>query len=171
MKLILAAAAVSMTLMSANLAHAATLTPDRVFASPDLSGPQARGVALSPDGSSVTYLKAKADDVDVTDLWIAPVAGGAPHMLIDGRALAPDNKALSEAEKSRRERMGLRTRGVVEYHWDDQGKAILAARRASSPRRRATRSTARSRPRAASFPTCATTTSTSCRSRAARSGR
>jgi dipeptidyl-peptidase 4 len=125
MKLILAAAAASMTLISASLAQAAVLTPDRVFASPDLSGPQARGVALAPDGSAVTYLKAKADDVDVTDLWIAPVAGGAPHMLIDGRALSPDNKALSEAEKSRRERMGLRTRGVVEYHWDEQGKAVL----------------------------------------------
>jgi dipeptidyl-peptidase-4 len=106
-------------------AGAEVLTPERVFGSPDLSGPQARGVALAPDGSAVTYLKAKADDVDVTDLWIAPVAGGAPRMLIDGRALSPDNRTLSEAEKSRRERMGLKTRGVVEYHWDDQGKALL----------------------------------------------
>src|SRR6201990_716319 len=108
MKLVLAAVVASMSLTSLPSlgAHAEVLTPARVFASPDLSGPQARGVALAPDGSAVTYLKAKADDVDVTDLWIAPVAGGAPHMLIDGRALAPDNKALSEAEKSRRERMG-----------------------------------------------------------------
>ena len=105
---------------------AAVLTPDRVFASPDLSGPQARGVALAPDGSAVTYLKAKADDVDVTDLWIADVATGQAHMLIDGRALSADNHELSEAEKSRRERQGFRTRGVVEYHWDEQGKVILA---------------------------------------------
>ncbi|WP_324942532.1 S9 family peptidase, partial [Phenylobacterium sp.] len=112
--------------MSANLAHAAVLTPERVFASPDLSGPQARGVALAPDGSAVTYLKAKTDDVDITDLWIADVKGGAPHMLIDGRALSPKGRELSEAEKSRRERMGLKTHGVVEYHWDDQGKYILA---------------------------------------------
>jgi dipeptidyl-peptidase-4 len=128
MKLALTAAiaALSLSTSLSMTAHAEVLTPERVFASPDLSGPQARGVALAPDGSAVTYLKAKVDDVDVTDLWIAPVAGGAPHMLIDGRALAPDNKMLSEAEKSRRERMGLRTRGVVEYHWDDQGKYILA---------------------------------------------
>jgi dipeptidyl-peptidase-4 len=123
MKLILAAVA---ALMSASLAHAAVLTPERVFASPDLSGPQARGVALAPDGSAVTYLKAKTDDVDITDLWIADVKGGAPHMLIDGRALSPKGRELSEAEKSRRERMGLKTHGVVEYHWDDQGKYILA---------------------------------------------
>jgi dipeptidyl-peptidase-4 len=123
MKLFLATAAASMTL---SLAHAAVLTPDRVFASPDLSGPQARGVALAPDGSSVTYLKAKADDVDVTDLWIADIATGQALMLIDGRALSADTHELSEAEKSRRERQGFRTRGVVEYHWDDQGKYILA---------------------------------------------
>ncbi|HEY3950089.1 S9 family peptidase [Phenylobacterium sp.] len=124
MKLVLVATLAAMSL-AVTATKAEVLTPERVFASPDLSGPQARGVALSPDGSAVTYLKAKADDVDVTDLWIAPVAGGAPHMLIDGRALSSDNKTLSEAEKSRRERMGLKTRGVVEYHWDDQGKAVL----------------------------------------------
>ncbi len=122
MKLFLAVVAASMSL---SLAHADVLTPDRVFSSPDLSGPQARGVALAPDGSAVTYLKAKAEDVDVTDLWIADVKGAAAHMLVDGRALSPDNRQLSEAEKSRRERKGLRTRGVVEYHWDDQGKYIL----------------------------------------------
>jgi dipeptidyl-peptidase-4 len=123
MKLIIAAVAASMSL---SVAHAEVLTPERVFASPDLSGPQARGVALAPDGSAVTYLKAKADDVDVTDLWIADLKGGAPHMLIDGRALSPGDHELSEAEKSRRERLGLRTHGVVEYHWDEQGKYILA---------------------------------------------
>jgi dipeptidyl-peptidase-4 len=123
MKLIIAAVAAT---MSASLAHAAVLTPERVFASPDLSGPQARGVALAPDGSAVTYLKAKADDVDVTDLWIADVKGAAPHMLIDGRALSPGKHELSEAEKSRRERLGLKTHGVVEYHWDEQGRYILA---------------------------------------------
>jgi dipeptidyl-peptidase 4 len=123
MKLVLAAVVASMSL---SLAHAAVLTPERVFASPDLSGPQARGVALAPDGSAVTYLKAKTDDVDVTDLWIADVNGGAARMLIDGRALSPAGRELSEAEKSRRERMGLKTHGVVEYHWDEQGKYILA---------------------------------------------
>jgi dipeptidyl-peptidase-4 len=128
MKLALAAVAASMSLsfFPSLGAQAEVLTPARVFASPDLSGPQARGVALAPDGSAVTYLKAKADDVDVTDLWIADVKGGPAHMLIDGRALSPAGHELSEAEKSRRERLGLKTHGVVEYHWDEQGKYILA---------------------------------------------
>ncbi|MFI4950067.1 MAG: S9 family peptidase [Caulobacterales bacterium] len=109
-----------------SLAHAEVLTPQRVFASPDLSGPHARGVKLAPDGSAVTYLKAKADEVDVTDLWIADVKGAAPRMLIDGRALSAGGHELSEAEKSRRERLGLKNQGVVEYGWDEQGKYILA---------------------------------------------
>jgi len=128
MKLFVAAVAatISMSFAPMSPAHAEVLTPERVFASPDLSGPQARGVALAPDGSAVTYLKAKTDDVDVTDLWIADVAGGPPRLLIDGRALSPGAHELSEAEKSRRERLGLKTRGVVEYHWDDQGRYVLA---------------------------------------------
>src|SRR3569833_117437 len=128
MKLVIAVVAATMSVSALGFpaAQAAALTPERVFASPDLSGPQARGVALAPDGSAVTYLKAKTDDVDVTDLWIADVAGGPPRLLIDGRALSPGVHELSEAEKSRRERLGLKTRGVVEYHWDDQGKYVLA---------------------------------------------
>ena len=124
MKHVLAAALCSALAVSA--AHAEQLPPDRVFASPPISGPVARGVALSPDGKAVTYIKTKADDLLVTDLWIAEVSGGEPRLLIDGRKLAPAAKDLSEAEKARRERAGVSTRGVIEYQWDEQGRFILA---------------------------------------------
>jgi len=101
------------------------LTPERVFAAPDLSGPRARGVGLSPDGAMVTFLRAKADDPRMTDLWAADVAGGEPRLLIDAQALVPKDRALSEAEKSRRERMGVQTHGVVAYDWDEEGRFIL----------------------------------------------
>ena len=40
--------------------QAAVLTPERVFADPDISGPKAVGVKLSPDGTLLTWLKPKA---------------------------------------------------------------------------------------------------------------
>ncbi len=101
------------------------LTPERVFADPAIGGPSARNVQLSPDGELVTYLKAKPDDQNALDLWAAGTKGGAPFMLVDSRALAPTHAELSEAEKSRRERMRITQHGVVEYHWDEQGKFIL----------------------------------------------
>lgn len=102
------------------------LTVERVFSNPSLSGPVARGVSLSPDGELVAFLRSREDDVDVLDLWAAPVAGGEPFKLIDARALVPDAGELSEAEKARRERMRISQRGVVEYSWDEQGRYILA---------------------------------------------
>ena len=110
---------------TAATAASGILTPARVFASPDLAGPQARGVAMAPDGSAVTFLKAKDTDLTVTDLWIANVADGSTRLLIDGAALAPKDHALSEAEKSLRERKGIQTHGVVEYAWDKEGRYIV----------------------------------------------
>lgn len=126
----------STILLSAGSAHAQTqggasadpsiLTPERVFSSPGLNGPVARGVSLSPDGQLVAFLRPREDDNDVQDLWAAPVGPGEPYKLIDSRALVPDAGELSEAEKARRERMRISARGVVEYSWDKQGRYILA---------------------------------------------
>lgn len=104
----------------------AILTPERVFANPSLAGPVAKSVSLSPDGELVAFLRSREDDVDVLDLWAAPIGAGDPFKLIDARALVPDAGELSEAEKARRERMRISARGVVEYSWDEQGRYILA---------------------------------------------
>ena len=106
-------------------ALAEKLTPEQIFADPALSGPTAKGVALSPDGKRVTYLKGKAEAANVQDLWAADVAGGEPYRLIDSAALSSGAKELSEAEKARRERARVSARGIVEYSWDSQGRFIL----------------------------------------------
>ena len=106
-------------------ALAEKLTPERIFADPALSGPTAKGVALSPDGKRVTYLKAKPEAANVQDLWAADVKGGEPYRLIDSAALSSGAKELSEAEKARRERARVSARGIVEYSWDKQGRFIL----------------------------------------------
>ncbi|KQV58359.1 MULTISPECIES: S9 family peptidase [unclassified Caulobacter] len=106
-------------------AMAEKLTPERIFADPGLSGPTAKGVALSPDGKRVTYLKGKPEAANVQDLWAADVKGGEPYRLIDSAALSSGAKELSEAEKARRERARVSARGIVEYSWDRQGRFIL----------------------------------------------
>ncbi|MFY8144008.1 MAG: DPP IV N-terminal domain-containing protein, partial [Caulobacter sp.] len=106
-------------------ALAQKLTPERIFADPSLSGPTARGVALSPDGKRVTYLKGKPEAANIQDLWAADVKGGEPYRLIDSAALSSGDKELSEAEKARRERARVSARGIVEYSWDRQGRFIL----------------------------------------------
>ena len=92
----LAAAALA-ALLAATPAMAENLPPQRIFESPDISGPRARGVQLSPDGKSVTYIKTRADDLTITDLWVADVAGGEPRLLLDGKRLAPAGLELSAA--------------------------------------------------------------------------
>ena len=117
--------AMTLTPAAAQTAPPGVLTPERVFSDPDLSGPTARGVQLSPDGKLVTFLRAKPNDREVQDLWAIDVAGGEPRRLIDAKVLEPKETELSEAEKARRERQRISSRGVVEYRWDDQGKKIL----------------------------------------------
>ncbi|WP_029087587.1 S9 family peptidase [Brevundimonas aveniformis] len=123
--LLVAASTVALIALASPASAQEHLTPERVFANPSLNGPTARAVTLSPDGELVAYLLPRQDDVDVLDLWAAPVEGGEPFRLVDARALVPDAGDLSEAEVARRERMRISQRGVVEYAWDDQGRFIL----------------------------------------------
>ena len=119
-------------LMTAFAATASpALTPERVFASPALSGPGARGVALSPDGRWVTWLKPSAANQYKLDLWAAPVgaaggAGAAARLLVSGDSVEPPGQELSEAERSRRERQRIAAvSGVVAYDWNETSSRLL----------------------------------------------
>ncbi len=117
----LVAAAMSMPALASQ-----PLTPERVFASPSLNGPAARGVEVSPDGRFVTYLKAEPNNQYKLDLWAAPASGGEPKLLVSGEAVEPTGVAISDEEKARRERQRTASvSGVVDYHWDEKGEAIL----------------------------------------------
>jgi dipeptidyl-peptidase-4 len=101
-----------------------TLTIDRIFASPDLSGPTPRTLKLSPDGRWATLLKPRADDRERYDLWAMDTSTGAQRMLVDSTKLGGGE--ISEAEKMRRERARVGgTRGIVEYEWAPDAKSIL----------------------------------------------
>jgi len=102
-----------------------TLTLARLFDSPDLNGSSPRALRFSPDGARVTFLRPKEDDRTVLDLWAVDVEGGEPYRLVDARALAPEERELSEAESAFRERARISASGVVQYDWDAEGEAIL----------------------------------------------
>ena len=101
------------------------LSIERAFASPSLTGPSPRALTFAPDGSRVTFLRAKEEDQSVLDLWAMNVDGGEPYMLVDSRVLAPEERELTEAERQLRERARISQSGIVRYQWDRQGEAIL----------------------------------------------
>lgn len=102
-----------------------SLTLERVFASPDLSGPRPRALKLSPDGRLVTFLKQRADDKERYDLWAIDTASGAERMLVDSKKVG-SGAALSEAEKMQRERARIGdSKGIVAYDWAPEGKHIM----------------------------------------------
>lgn len=101
------------------------LTLERLFASPDLSGSQPRGLKLSPDGSLLTSLRPRADEKERFDLWALDTKTGREWMLVDSKAIG-SGAELSEAEKMQRERARIGgSRGIVAYDWTPDGKAIL----------------------------------------------
>ena len=103
-----------------------TLTLERVFASPDLAGPQPRALKLSPDGSLVTLLKPRADEKERLDLWAIDTQTGQERMLVDSKKTG-SGADLSEAEKMQRERdrSVAGSTGIATYDWSPDGKSIL----------------------------------------------
>ena len=101
-----------------------TLTLDRVFASPSLSGPAPRALRLSPDGKLLTRLRQRADDRERFDLWAVDTESGAARMLVDSTKFGGGE--ISEAERMQRERARIGgTRGIVAYDWAPDGQSLL----------------------------------------------
>jgi dipeptidyl-peptidase 4 len=131
MRYLLTSLMVGFCLFGTTTATAQTTTPpkltiERVFDDPALNGPVPRAPRFSPDGKLVTWLRPNDTDFLRLDLWAMPTAGGAPYMLVDSKALVPEEGALSEAEKARRERQRIASStGIVSYDWDKKGEALL----------------------------------------------
>ncbi len=113
-------------LMISSAATAETLTIERIFDSPNLSGPSVMRPKISPDGERVTFLKGRDDDREQLDLWEYHIAEQRERMLVDSTKLVPDEGELSEEEKARRERQRIAgLKGIVSYDWAPDGKALL----------------------------------------------
>ncbi|PZU07968.1 alpha/beta fold hydrolase [Sphingomonas sp.] len=136
MKILLAAAITTVSLVTATTSPAATppaasaspaadLTLERLFQSPGLAGPAPRLLKLSPDGRLATLLKNRAADRDRYDLWAIDTTTGAERMLVDSEKVG-SGAALSEEEKMRRERLRIGgLKGITAYDWAPDGKSLL----------------------------------------------
>jgi dipeptidyl-peptidase-4 len=107
-------------------ALAKDLTVERLFEAPDLAGPSLRLARFSPDGRYVSYLRGRDDAPTVYDLWAYDIAAGRHRVLVDSRVLVPQEGALSAEEEARRERQRIAAlRGIVEYQWSPDSRALL----------------------------------------------
>lgn len=102
-----------------------TLTIERVFDSPSLSGPVPRMPKLSRDGRYLALLRNRPTDLQRYDLWAFDRQTGKWSMLVDSEKIG-SGQALSEAEKMQRERKGtVSLKGIVTYDWSADNKTIL----------------------------------------------
>ncbi len=105
---------------------AESLTIERIFAAPDLSGASLRGARFSPDGKLVTYLQGKATNKDRLDIWAYDTARRESRLLVDSAALVPQEAALSPEEEARRERARTSSlSGIVEYDFSADSRRLL----------------------------------------------
>jgi dipeptidyl-peptidase-4 len=103
-----------------------TLTVERVFSDPNLSGPTPLRQKFSPDGRRVTYLRPKDENDELLDLWAYELATGTHGPLVRAEELvSPDELQVSEQEQARRERMRIRQSGIVDYDWSEKGNRLL----------------------------------------------
>ncbi|MCB1609307.1 MAG: DPP IV N-terminal domain-containing protein, partial [Xanthomonadales bacterium] len=107
-------------------ANASSLTLDRIFADPALSGELPRSLKISPDGKRVTFLRGRSDQQERLDLWERDVASGETRMLVDSEALTGGSEVLSAEEQARRERQRTANlRGIAEYYFSADGHRLL----------------------------------------------
>ncbi len=107
-------------------AQAEPLTIARIFAAPDLSGPNLRGAQLSPDGRWLTYLQGKDSNKDQLDLWGFDLRSRQRQRLIDSVSLAPATATLSAEEADRRERQRTASlSGILEYSFSPDARYVL----------------------------------------------
>ncbi|MFM8518629.1 MAG: S9 family peptidase, partial [Nevskiaceae bacterium] len=63
-----------------------TLSVERLFTGPDLSGASLRAPRFSPDGKLVTYLQGKSEAKDRLHIWAFDPASGRNALLVDSAA-------------------------------------------------------------------------------------
>ena len=113
------------SLLISPVTFAEKISLERIYSDPSLSGKSPSKLKLSPDGKRATYIQARTDDYTRYDLWEYNVASGKRTMLVDSKALVSSAEILSDEEKARRERLRVYGKGILEYTWSADSKALM----------------------------------------------
>jgi len=104
---------------------ASDLSIERIFSSPSLNGQTPKSLKFSPDGTRVTYLQGKVENLNQYDLWEYNIADKENKILVDSKELFSGKETLSDEEKARRERKRVYGSGIMEYKFSNDGQALL----------------------------------------------
>jgi dipeptidyl-peptidase 4 len=113
------------TAFSASAVHAQagkTLTVERLFSAPNLSGSVLHGIEWSPDGKRISYFHEPADRKGAPELWAMDAATGKASVLVSSKLIA----TLLEAPKQpATQATGLGRAIPQDYQWAPDGNALL----------------------------------------------
>jgi len=127
--------AVSIALISASYAAPAhaqsaaapakTLTVERLYSAPNLSGELTQGIEWTPDSKRISYLTHNGSGADApSELWTMDAATGARKILVNAETL----KAVMQPEKQQTtQATGLGRVSAENYIWAPDGKSLLFA--------------------------------------------
>lgn len=77
-----------------------------------------RNITVSPDRSTVYFLRSKNGEDPVLCLWALDIATSAERLVVDPATMGADGGELSPAERARRERARESASGIVRYTTD-----------------------------------------------------
>jgi dipeptidyl-peptidase-4 len=80
------------------------LTPERLFASPDLEGARPRHLQLSPDGRWLALIRNRQDDKNRYDLWVIDATNGAQHLAVDSAKGRVETRVVRSRKNATRAR-------------------------------------------------------------------
>jgi dipeptidyl-peptidase 4 len=102
---------------------AGTLTVDRIYSQPSLSGRLNRGLAWSPDNTKLSFFETSGAGKDAkTDLVLIDAASGQRSVLVSSDKL---ESLLPKPEGKASQATGLGRHAPSQYHWTPSGDAIL----------------------------------------------
>lgn len=116
----------SLLALIASPAMADQLTIESIFAGGGLDGAVPRALEVSPDGSRVTFIRARADNQNLYDLWVYDIKAQDMQRLVNASELDPGGESLSPEAQARRERQRTAgMHGIISYQWSSDGGMLL----------------------------------------------